>query len=263
MTISATVPANQLDSANSTLESAGHGPNNFSVPIYTGPRPTHATLHAWTDAAFESDVAAIPNVIVSQIAGSPADRVAAAMPSNGQWGGNAPDLTGQVTPGLYTNGGELWWVIQAFDRAVFDQPLEAYPALVRRARTPGDVQQWVQPIDEFDAYLLSDPFNSAPERVLHTGTEWVTTRDINVWEPGTADSGWTDVNAPVVTVEPWAPGGGTGTAGSYNLGDQVTHDNPNDSSNIWLYESAIAANTTQPGRDATFDRWWTPLEVVL
>ena len=261
MSMSATVPLSIREEANAILEVEGHGANNFSVPIYTGPRPTHATLHAWTDADFEAVVATIPGVIISQIDGDPAERVAAAMPISGQWGGNAPKLTGQVTSGLYAAEGGLWWAVQAFDRDVFDQPLETYPALVRRAREPGDVQQWVQPIDQFDAYLLSDPFTGEPERVLHNDTEWVTTRDINVWEPGTSDSGWTDINAPVVTVGPWISGGGTGTAGSYNLGDRVTHDNPNDGGSIWIYESAIPANTTQPGRDSTFDRWWTPMSI--
>ena len=258
MSMSATVPSSMRDQANAILEAAGHGADNFSVPIYTGPRPTHVTFHAWKDAAFEAVVATIPGVIISKKVGKPADRVAAAMPVSGQWGGNAPELKGQVTSGLYTEGGELWWVVQAFNRDVFDQTLETYPALVRRARVPGDVQQWVQPIDQFDAYLLSDPFTSEPEHVLHNRKEWATTRNINVGKPGTSDSGWTDINAPVVNVGPWVSGGGSGTAGSYNLGDQVTHDNPNDAGKIWIYQSAIPANTTQPGRDSTFDRWWTP-----
>ena len=40
------------------------------------------------------------------------------------------------------------------------------------------------------------------------------------------------------------------------------HDNPNDSGNLWVYESTIPANTTEPGRDGTFDRYWTPVESV-
>jgi len=31
---------------------------------------------------------------------------------------------------------------------------------------------------------------------------------------------------------------------------------------VWIYESAIAANTTEPGNDGTFDRFWTPIEAV-
>ena len=51
----------------------------------------------------------------------------------------------------------------------------------------------------------------------------------------------------------------TGAQDAYAIGDEVTHDNPNDSGAIWLYRSAINANTTEPGRDGTFDRWWTPV----
>jgi hypothetical protein len=81
------------------------------------------------------------------------------------------------------------------------------------------------------------------------------------WTPPTVPALWALVEEEP-EIAPWTQGGGTGVAGSYNLGDQVTHDNPNDGGNIWLYESAINANTTEPGRDGTFDRWWTPIERV-
>lgn len=61
-------------------------------------------------------------------------------------------------------------------------------------------------------------------------------------------------------LDPWVQP--TGAHDAYGIGDRVTHDNPNDGSNIWVYESTIAANTTEPGRDGTFDRWWTPIELV-
>ena len=53
----------------------------------------------------------------------------------------------------------------------------------------------------------------------------------------------------------------TGTHDAYATGDLVTHDNPNDDGAIWVYRSNIDANTTEPGRDGTFDRWWEPIEV--
>lgn len=43
---------------------------------------------------------------------------------------------------------------------------------------------------------------------------------------------------------------------------QVSHDNPNDGGNIWLYRSKIPDNVTEPGRDGTFDRWWAPIELI-
>jgi hypothetical protein len=82
------------------------------------------------------------------------------------------------------------------------------------------------------------------------------------WEPPNAQALWQAEAGEEPGVAAWVQGGGTGTSGSYNLNDEVTHDNPNDGGAIWLYRSAIAANTTEPGRDSTFDRWWTPLEPV-
>ena len=196
MSFSAVVPVSDMAAANATLAANGWGPTNFSIPVYTGPRPTHATLHAWSDAAFQADVEAIPGVIVSAIDGTPAERVADALSSvSGQWGGNAPELAGEVTPGLYREGDDLVWVIQAFNRDVFGQPVGELPALMRFARTPGTVTDWVQPIDQFDAYLMTDPFTGEPERVMHNGATWEVVQadgaGNNVWEPGVF--GWAQV----------------------------------------------------------------------
>lgn len=70
----------------------------------------------------------------------------------------------------------------------------------------------------------------------------------------------------VVNVGPgiprWSNLGGSGPAGSYMLDDEVIHDNPNDSGNDWVYESTFNGNTTEPGRDGTFDRFWRPVRAV-
>ena len=79
------------------------------------------------------------------------------------------------------------------------------------------------------------------------------------WTPTNSPALWTVVAAAGVIPEWVQP---TGAQDAYAVGDQVTHDNPQDSGNIWLYESSIDANTTEPGRDGTFDRYWTPVEVV-
>jgi hypothetical protein len=194
MTISATIPVANLAAANAALEEAGFGPSNFSVPVYTGPAPTHATLHAWTDAAFEAALKALPNVVWSSIDGTPFERVEAAIPVNSGWGGNAPELTGTVTPGLYRRGEELWWVIQSYNTATWPDPT-VIPALIRRARVPGEIQPWAQPLDQFDAYKLVNPFTGQPDSVTHNGQTWrVTQADgagNNVWQPGVF--GWTQV----------------------------------------------------------------------
>ena len=79
------------------------------------------------------------------------------------------------------------------------------------------------------------------------------------WTPPTVPALFTPVAAAGVVPEWVQP---TGAQDAYAVGDQVTHDNPQDGGNVWLYESKIAANTTEPGRDSTFDRYWLPVEAV-
>lgn len=35
-----------------------------------------------------------------------------------------------------------------------------------------------------------------------------------------------------------------------------------DLSNDWIFESKIDANTTEPGTDGAFHRWWEPVMVA-
>lgn len=105
---------------------------------------------------------------------------------------------------------------------------------------------WRQPVSAIDAI---------PEGAVrsHEGKLWESTVANNVWEPGV--SGWREY--VIGGVAPWQQP--TGAHDAYSTGERVTHDNPNDGGAIWVYESAINANTTEPGRDGTFDRWWTPV----
>jgi len=107
------------------------------------------------------------------------------------------------------------------------------------------------------AYAIGDivRVESFPYRVLQAHTSQAD------WTPANTASLFT----PLRTVtgsnpDPWVQPQGAQNA--YAIGDRVTHDNLNDGGNIWIFESAIAANTTEPGRDGTFDRWWTPIEAV-
>ena len=79
------------------------------------------------------------------------------------------------------------------------------------------------------------------------------------WTPPTVPALFTPVAAAGVVPEWVQP---TGAQDAYAVGDQVTHDNPQDGGNGWLYKSKIGANTTEPGRDGTFDRYWLPVEAV-
>jgi len=133
------------------------------------------------------------------VAADAAERVQATLPAGAQWAKTKQPLEGQITAGglYYTLDGEvetLWWAIQSYDSAIWPDP-SAIPALIRRAKVPGQVEPWVQPIDQFDAYKLVNPFTGEPDRVTHNGQTWeVTQGDAsgnNVWEPGIF--GWTQV----------------------------------------------------------------------
>jgi len=196
--IAAMIPVADAAAANATLEAAGFGPRNFAVPVYTTrAEPTHAALHAWGSnlGDFYAAVKALPNVVWSEAEGGPTDRVNAAVAGvSGKWQGQP--LEGQITAGnLYTDAdGGLWWAIQNYDANIWPDPT-AIPALIRRARVPGTVQPWVQPIDQFDAYKLVNPFTGEPDQVTHSGQTWrVVQADgagNNVWEPGVF--GWAAV----------------------------------------------------------------------
>jgi hypothetical protein len=196
---SASVPVANMQAANETLEASGYGPDNFSVPAYTGPSPAFGLLHCWSDAAFEAAVAAIPNVVIQQELANP---IATTSALAGQWGAEAKALKGNVTPGLYVDmAGVLWWVIQAYNTNTYPDPTQI-PALIRQAKVPGEVLPWVQPLDQFDAYKLENAFTGEPDQCTHEGKTWfVSAADgagNNVWEPG--EFGWTEVGQPYVSL---------------------------------------------------------------
>ena len=69
------------------------------------------------------------------------------------------------------------------------------PALIRVAKIPGEAVPWQQPLDQFDAYKLKNPFTGEGDYSLHNGRKWQVTQadgaGNNVWEPGVF--GWTDI----------------------------------------------------------------------
>jgi hypothetical protein len=196
MNFSASINSSSMAAANAELELQGFGPGNFSVPTYAGPSPSVAILHYWNDPVFEAAVAAIPGVTIQQGLATPSDTVVELCDTVGvEWGGDAPLLTGNVTPGLYVDAsGVLWWVIQSYNTAVYSDP-SAIPALIRRARVPGEVLPWKQPLDQFDAYKLMDVFTGKPDQCTYNGFTWKVTQSDgsgnNVWTPTTY--GWQKV----------------------------------------------------------------------
>lgn len=206
---SASIPVANMQAANDLLNNTAqtqgvksYGPNNFSVPAYAGPTPSVALLNAWGDAAFEAAVAAIPNVTIKQGTDPAATTKEAATAKNSTWGQDAKPLTGTVTPGLYRDTKNvLWWVIQPYNTATNPNPI-VIPALIRVAKIPGEAVPWQQPIDQFDAYKLVNPFTGKGDYSLHNGRKWQVTQadgaGNNVWEPGVF--GWTDVGPAQMSV---------------------------------------------------------------
>jgi hypothetical protein len=193
--VSASIPVAQMQAANTALQNAGYGPNNFSVPSYAGPSPAFGLLHCWNNPEFEAAVAAIPNVVIQQGLSTPIVTTSALA---GEWSADAKPLTGTVTPGLYRDDvGVLWWVIQSYDTATYPDPT-LIPALIRLAKVPGESLPWVQPLDQFDAYKLVNAFTGTGDLCTHNGSEWQVTQadgsGNNVWEPGVF--GWTVINVP-------------------------------------------------------------------
>jgi hypothetical protein len=78
------------------------------------------------------------------------------------------------------------------------------------------------------------------------------------WTPPATPALWKIFVDESAGVQEWVQP--TGAQDAYDIGDEVYWDNPNDGGNLWVYSSLIPANTTEPGRDGTFDRWWQPDE---
>lgn len=200
MSFTAIIPVAQMAAANAFLENADRvagrgswGPDNFSVPAYAGAAPTHAMFHSWDIAGFREDVEQIAGVVIRDGSTPLANTTAAATAAGATWGQDAKPLTGIVTPGLYVNDDGLWWVIQQYDTAIWPDPL-LIPALIVRARVPGEIVPWYQ-TGQHDAFKLVNAFTGLPDRCTYQGKTWKVTQadgsGNNVWAPGVY--GWTEV----------------------------------------------------------------------
>lgn len=243
MNLTAIIPAANLQSANAALQAQGFGPGNFSVVAFTGAVPTHAALHAWQDAAFAAAVKVLPGVAwLEYPTGEVGDPVSATQAliaaQSAAWGAQAPVYGGQLESGkLYRyEDGSLWSCITGYDTATYSAHPSTYPALIRRARTPGVAEPWTQPLDQFDAYKLLLAFTGLPEQAIHNDHLWeVNAADgagNNTWPPGTY--GWTDLGpvdgaAPAPAPAPedewpaWKPWAGN-NADLYQVGAKTSHN---------------------------------------
>ena len=193
MSLVAILPVASVAAANASLEAQGFGPNNFNVPAYGSTGPTFGALHCWDSPAFATAVKALAGVSVDESAGDPVTRTAALIASkSAKWGDQAPALptSGNATAGtLYRfTDGTLWYCIQTFSRTTYGAHPSTYPALIRELRRPGTVAAWKQPLDQYDAYKLLNPFTGKPAECTHGGFRWKVTQadgsGNNVWEPG-------------------------------------------------------------------------------
>lgn len=213
MSLVAICPVASLANNNQTLEDAGFGPNNFSVPCYVGAGAQFAALHSWNIADFIDAVKELPNVVWQEgslqvgtddegnpiYSDDPITRTMALIESQGAvWGERSPDMpdSGNITAGeMYKYGDSLWSVIQTHSRSVYGGDPSQYPALLRRVRNPHATEEWRQPIDQYDSYKLVNPFTGSPDRCLHNGSTWEVSQadgsGNNVWEPGVF--GWTQL----------------------------------------------------------------------
>lgn len=153
-----------------------------------------------------------------------------------------------------THGG-----LHAWDDTAFLTSLQSLSVPVTIRNEPGqtvnfgdhvqaEALEWSDPTEWFE-----NPVMTGDQRT-YDGKTWESLTDYNVWAPPV---GWREVVTDGVAawVQP------TGSQDAYATGDLVTHDNPNDGGAIWVYQSNIDANTAEPGRDGTFDRWWEPLSL--
>lgn len=122
--------------------------------------------------------------------------------------------------------------------------------------------EYVQPSGAQDAY-------QAGEKISELGGRYTCNTNGTVWPPSVLPDAWDFRGGdplpepePVPEPEPepsiprWVQP--TGSHDAPNIGDQRIHDRPQDGGADWVFTSNINANTTEPGRDSTFDRWWKP-----
>lgn len=195
MSLVAVIPVASLAAANATLQVAGFGASNFLVPAYSGAAPTHAALHSWTNAVFETAVTGIAGVVTNIGTGDPVTRTKALIEAQGaKWGAQSPALpsTGSVTAGTYYRYGlDLWYVIQTYSRTTYPQEPSTLPALICRVRPVAIVEPWAQPLYAFNAYKLINPFTGKPDKCLGVdGKVYATKLDNNTYSPEAYPAGW-------------------------------------------------------------------------
>jgi hypothetical protein len=132
------------------------------------------------------------------------------------------------------------------DGVIITEQFNPWPTLPPGGEAP-PLPAWVQPTGAQDAYPIG-------MWVQHKGANYCSLLAANVWEPSPESNFWRV--SPDPGPLPWKQP--TGSADAYAMGDRVTHTVAGRDTDLW--ESNISANTTEPGTDGTFDRWWKPIQ---
>lgn len=236
MSLCAIVPVASMAAANATLQGAGFGSRNFSVPGFgASGLATHAALHAWDDSAFSAAVKAIAGVVWNEAAGDPVSRTKTLIEAQGaKWGAQLPELPSTGTLPINSMcrwNGDILIVLQPLNRTTYPADPSTYPALIARVHEPGERRQWKQPGYAFYTYRLVNPFSGKADECINLGKILRTKIDYNTTNavPGQF---WDDIdeagNVIVPTAPPveewpaWKPWTGI-NADLYQVGAKVSH----------------------------------------
>lgn len=180
MTLSATIPVEHVDAANTELDELGFGPESFSVPARSGSdAATHAGLHCWNNAAFLTALQGLSYAGLTIRADDDPDTV--------NFATHCADQT------LEWSDPTLWFQnpVMTGDQRTFDsktwESLVDYnvwqPPVGWREVVADGYPDWVQPTGAHDAYALGD-------RVAFEGSDYESLINANVWSPTAYPAGW-------------------------------------------------------------------------
>jgi hypothetical protein len=194
--------------------------------------------------------------------------------------GNPPTPTeGEVVErGPAVFGGDEWtytWITR---------PLTPAERAAQQALKAEERQARLLPALEIVAARVLDPETLTPEQleaVAPIYEEWRPGRAypadfpltfngvvLKVVQAHTSQADWKPDQLPALytafrpqgSVTPWVQP--TGAQDAYAVGEEVSHPNAQDGGRVWLFRSKIAANTTIPGTDGSFHRWWEPVRAL-
>ena len=264
--LSITAPAAQRAAINAELESRGYGPDNLSVPVRDGERvesnPTHYSCHWW---ATDDQYADILSLRDTALAGCAINGTEDLSNPTGVFGVTNGDFV-QIRHKEFSPGQWGW-------RAEFIVQAAEFEPGVRAIAIYADAehQQYLYTTGAFtldgDAWVTEWDAGTAEPQDVHWALLWASAIEHSSTLAADADRdiGWLRQGVPGDAVPP--PAGElpdrwvqpTSGQDAYAIDDLVVHDRPQDGGEDWVFRSTINANTTEPSRDSTFDRWWEPI----